>query len=115
MRGGGCKHQQVPAPIVAAPTSTICGVGPTIPTTSLLSDNDAPLSSPQVPTITVQPPTEPLQTPSASVQLPPPHIRPFRPTKKVRSSSATDVWTSVVLSKFKFRDKASRVTSRSRN
>ena len=37
--GGGSKRQRVPAPIVAAPTSTICGVGPTVPVTSLLSDN----------------------------------------------------------------------------
>jgi len=29
--GGGGKRQWVPAPIVAAPTSAICGVGPTIP------------------------------------------------------------------------------------
>src|SRR6266849_3143458 len=67
--GGGSKRQWVPAPVVAAPTSTICSVGPTVPVTSLLSDNDPP-SSPQLPTVVVQPPTELSQTPLALTQLP---------------------------------------------
>ncbi|KAI0279625.1 hypothetical protein BGY98DRAFT_410433 [Russula aff. rugulosa BPL654] len=64
--GGGGKRQRVPAPIVPTPSSTVRGTGPTIPATSLLSDNDPSLSSPQLPIIT---PTESLQTPSASAQI----------------------------------------------
>jgi hypothetical protein len=76
-RGGGeYKRQRVPAPIVAASASTICGVGP------------------QLPTIIVQPPTESLQTPSASTQLPSASYSSLRVNRKSkeRSSSATDVW-----------------------
>ena len=89
-KGGGPKRQRVPAPVVPAPTSTICGVGPTVPATSLLSDGDPPLSSPQLPTLTVQPPTESSQTPSASAHLPATSYRKSTETRK--SSSATDVW-----------------------
>jgi hypothetical protein len=35
--GGGGKRQRVPAPIVAEPSSTVCGAGPAIPATSLSS------------------------------------------------------------------------------
>ena len=88
--GGGSKRQRVPAPIVAAPTSAICGVGPTFP---LTSDNDPP-SSPQLLTTAVQPPTTSSQAPSASTQLPSASYSSLRTNRKSkeRSSSATDMW-----------------------
>jgi hypothetical protein len=82
--GAGCKRQRQPAPIIAAPASTICGVGPpsAIPTDPRpnLSDHDPPSSSPQLPTITVQTVQPPVNSksfpaPSASTQLSPPCIR----------------------------------------
>ena len=93
-RGGGRgNRQRVPAPIIAT-SSTVCGAGPTIPATSLLSDNDPPLSSPQLPIIT---PTESSQTPSASAQIPTALYSSLRANRNgteslERSSSATDVW-----------------------
>ena len=71
-QGGTCKCQQQPAPIVTAPTSAICGVGPStsIILSSNLPDNDAPSSLPPLSTITVQPTSDSLPTTSASTRLP---------------------------------------------
>jgi hypothetical protein len=90
----GCKRQRVPAPIVTAPTSTVCGIGPAVPVTTLLSDDDPPSPSPQLATITVQPPIESSQTRSGSTQLPSASYSSLRANRKgkERSSSVTDVW-----------------------
>ncbi|KAF8505585.1 hypothetical protein F5888DRAFT_451121 [Russula emetica] len=94
--GAGRKRQRQPAPIIAAPASAICSVGPptAVPTDSNLPDNDSPLSSPQTPTIIVQPPVNSLSAPSASTQVSPtlyPSLRANREPRE-RSAAATDVW-----------------------
>src|SRR6266849_3223210 len=94
--GAGRKCQRQPAPVVAAPASAICGVGPptAISTDSNLLGNDPPSSSPRIPTITVQPPVDSLPAPSASTQLPSALYPSLRANRKPRESStaATDVW-----------------------
>jgi hypothetical protein len=86
--GAGRKRQRQPASAVAAPTSTICGVGPS---TAVPPDNDPPSSSPQLPTINVQPPSDSIPT---STQLPSTSYSSLRANRKPRerSSAATDVW-----------------------
>lgn len=94
-RGGARKRQRQPAHIIAAPTSTVCGVGPptAIPTDSNLLENGLPSipSSPRLPTIAVQPPADSLPAPSSSTQLPSTSYSSLRKPQE-RSSAATDVW-----------------------
>jgi hypothetical protein len=94
--GAGRKRQRQPAPIIAAPASAICGVGPptAFPTGSNLPENDPASSSPQIPTIAAQPPVNLLPAPSASTQLPSALYPSLRANRKPREGSvaATDVW-----------------------
>src|SRR6266702_625857 len=97
--GSGRKRQRQPAPIVTAPVSAICGVGPPIvvvPTESQanLPDNGPPSSSPQLPTITVEPPSNLLPAPLVSTQLPSSSYSSLQANRKPRdrSSAATDIW-----------------------
>jgi hypothetical protein len=96
-RGGARKRQRQPASIVTAPTSAICGVGPSTsvpPTNSNRSDNDLPSSSPLLPVINVQPTSDSLPTTSASTRLPSASYSSLRANQRPqeRSSAATDIW-----------------------
>jgi hypothetical protein len=89
----GCKCQRAPAPIITAPTSSVCGVEPAIPVTSLLLDNDPPLPSPQLPTITVQSPIESSQPRSVLTQLPSTSYSSLRANQKSKERSSIGVPT----------------------
>jgi hypothetical protein len=88
--GAARKRQRQCASTTAAPTSAICGVGPS--TTVLPSS--PPSSSPQLPTINVQPPSDSMPTSSTSTQLPSASYSSLRANRKPqeRSSAATDIW-----------------------